>query len=164
MPTSATKNKYCFDSSVFMTGWRLHYPPNTFQPLWDKLAELIKDGLIIVPKEVEKEMLAGDDDVKTWFKANNDCVRAYTAEQIKVVAAIVNKYPRVSQYHKDRARHADPFVVALAKVEKAIVVTYETANGNSNNPSIVSLCKEYGVESCNMSGFFESEGLEFKIK
>jgi hypothetical protein len=155
--------KYCFDSSIFIEGWRVHYPPVSFKPLWDKFVLLMKEGRIIVPKEVEKEILAGDDDLKAWFKLNNDCVRPYTAEQIIVVSKIVNKYPKVSQYHKDRARHADPFIVALAKAEGAVVVTYEGPNGNSNNPSITTLCKEYEIECCKMSGFFEKEEIAFKL-
>lgn len=160
---TAEAQKYCFDSSVLMVGWRLHYPPSSFRPLWDKLAALIKDGRIIVPKEVEKEILAGDDDLKAWFKLNDNCVQPYTAEQIMVVSKIVNKYPKVSQYHKDRSRHADPFIVALAKAEGAVVVTYEGPNGNSANPSITTLCEEEGIECCNMSGFFEKEKIEFKL-
>jgi Domain of unknown function (DUF4411) len=163
MSAATSKNKYCFDSSIFMTGWRVHYPQVSFAPLWERMAEIMKDGRIIVPKEVEKEILAGDDDLKVWFKANNDCVRPYTADQIAIVSAIVNKYPKVSQYHKDRPRHADPFVIALAKVEKAIVVTYESPNGSRDNPSIATLCQEHGIECCNMGGFFEKEGVNFKL-
>lgn len=163
MPVKNSKNKYCFDSSVFMISWRIHYPYVPFASLWDRLVEIMKEGRIIVPKEVEKEILAGDDDLKYWFKANKYCVRPYTDDQIKIVSAIVNKYPKVSQYHKDRPRHADPFIVALAKAEKAIVVTYEAPNGSRDNPSITTLCQEYEIECCNMSGFFEREGINFKL-
>lgn len=162
MTSQETTSKYCFDTSAFVDSWRRFYNPSVFPTLWDKLSELMNDGRIIVPKEAEKEILAGNDDLKTWFKSNNTCVQPYTENQLKIVTAIVNKYPKVSQYHKPRPVHADPFVVALAKVENAIVVTWEGPNGSTTNPSIMDLCREYNVHCYNMVKFFESERWSFK--
>lgn len=161
---SKTSNKYCLDSSAFINSWRRYHNPSVFPTLWDGLAELIKEGRVIVCKEAEKEIMAGNDELKAWFKTNKACVKAYTPEQMRSVGEIVNKYPKVSQYHRVRAFHADPFVVALAKAEKAIVVTWEGPNGSNDNPQIPDLCKEQGIECCNMVELCEKEGWSFKHK
>lgn len=122
----------------------------------------MEEGRLMVPKEAEKEILNGNDELKSWFKVHNDCVRPYTEEELVIVRNIVNKYPNVSQYKSVRSVHADPFVVALAKVEDAIVVTWEGPNGSKDTPAIPDLCKEYEIEWCTMVGLFEREGWSFR--
>lgn len=155
------KKIYCFDSSAFIDSWRRYYPPVVFSSLWDQFSELIKAERLIVPKEVEKEIKTGNDELYNWFKQNKSCVQGYTNKQLEVVSEIVNKYPKVSQYHRPRPNHADPFVVALAKIEKCIVVTWEGLNNSSINPAIPDLCREYNIEFCNPIGLFEKEKWTF---
>lgn len=157
-------SKYCFDTSSFVNGWRRHYRPNTFQPLWDKIGELIAKGAIVIPEEVKKEIGAGNDDLVSWFKQYNSFITPISAEQIVIVTEIVNRYPLASQYRKPRPYHADPFVVALGKLTSSIVVTYEIRNNSSDNPSIPELCKEYSVECCSMPDFFEKEQWQFGFR
>ncbi|MDO8571902.1 MAG: DUF4411 family protein [bacterium] len=155
------KIKYCLDSSAFIDSWRRYYPPKVFPTLWEGLSELIVSGRIIVCKEAEKEIMNGNDELKTWFKLNKKCVVPYDNNQLVIVSEIVNKYPKVSQYNKPRPAHADPFVVALAKARNATVVTWEGLNGSSDNPAIPNLCREYQVSWCNMVDLCEREGWSF---
>lgn len=162
-PNLTPATKYCFDSSAFIDSWRRYHRPSILPTLWDQLLPgLIEKGRIIVPKEAEKEILAGNDELKTWFKSYKQCVQVYTPEHLKITSEIVNKYPKVSQYKKTKPLHADPFVVAVAKVENAVVVTWEGLNGSKDNPSIPELCREYTVEYHNMVELFEKEGWSFK--
>lgn len=156
------QEKYCFDTSAFVDSWRRYYPPDVFPSLWEEIADMIKSGRVFVPKEVEKELLNGNDELKDWFKKNNGCVKPYTSEQLELVRDIVGKYPKAADYNRPKPFHADPFVVALAKLEKAIVITYEGNNGDQHNPRIPFVCKSYGVECFNMIGFFQKEGLSFR--
>lgn len=162
MTNNLSPIKYCFDTCAFIDSWRRYYPPRVFPMLWEQLSDLMKNGRIMVPKEVEKEILAGNDEFKDWFRVNNICVKPYTKEQFEIASEIVNKYPKLSQYNKIKPFHADPFVVALAKVESATVVTWEGPNGDMNNPSVPNLCQEYKIGWFNMIGFFEKEGWSFK--
>lgn len=152
---------YCFDTSAFINSWHRYHTPKVFPAIWEKISELVKSGRIIVCKEVQKEINNGNDDLKTWFRSVNSCVQPYDTTQFGIVAAIVNKYPKVSHYNKPKPVHADPFVIALAKVKNATVVTWEGGGGDPLNPKIPSLCKENGVDSCNMIQFFEKEGWTF---
>jgi hypothetical protein len=163
MSVDIEKPIYCFDSSAFIDSWGRYYHYKFFPTLWDDLLNgLIESGRIIVTKEAQKELIAGADELTDWFKLRASCVVPFDPAQIAVVAEIVTKYPKVSQYHKPRPNHADPFVVALAKCKNAVVVTWEAPNGSTVNPSIPSLCNEFGVKYCDLLGVFESEGWRFK--
>jgi hypothetical protein len=164
MTEESTKPKYCFDTSAFVNGWRLHYKPKPFSSLWKHIGEMMKKGFIIVPEEVQKEIGVGTDDLVTWFKPHKSCVIPIGEDQLKIVGEIVNKYPLVSQYKKPKPFNADCFVVAVAKINNCTVVTYEKSNGNPANPKIPVLCDEYGVKHCTLAEFFEKEGMNFDIK
>lgn len=164
MTTKRTENRYCFDADALAMSWRLHYRPNSFEPLWKRIGEKIKDGSIIIPAEVGKEIGIGTDNLVSWLKQFRSYIIPVSEEQIKIVKEIVNKYPLVSQYKKPRPNHADPFVVAVGKIYGYTVVTYEAANGSKDHPKVPDLCKEYGVDCCSMADFFAREDLQFNIQ
>jgi hypothetical protein len=164
MDDSIVNAKYCFDTSAFVNGWRLHYKPVPFSALWEHIGKMMKDRTIIVPEEVQKEIGVGTDDLVIWFKQFKICVVPISQEQLNIVSKIVNKYPLVSQYKKPRPFSADAFVVAVAKLYGCTVVTYETPDGNITKPKIPILCKELQVNYCNLATFFEKEGMTFNVK
>jgi hypothetical protein len=163
MASQTLKNKYCFDSSVFIDGWRRNYPFEMFQPLWENVGEGIINGRVLVPHEVKKEILSGTDELVKWFKRYNAYIIPISIEQINIVRKIVNQYQAVSQYKKPRPNHADPFVVAVAELENCIVVTYETPNGSDQNPAIPDLCRERGIPWLSFIELFKQEGWKFNI-
>ena len=54
---------------------------------------------------------------------------------------------------------ADPFVIAKAAVNDAIVVTLETKQPNS--VKIPNICEHFGITCFNLENFMEAEGWEF---
>ena len=165
MSDERKKSKYCFDTDTLAASWRRYYRPSSFESLWDELGDMLKTGVILVPEEVKKEIGAGKDDLVSWIKKFCPQTVAIDEKQLEIVSEIVNKYPVVSQYKKPRPNHADPFVVAVAKVYGVEVVTFEKAkNGSSVNPAIPDLCHEYGVSCCSMPDFFEKESISFSLK
>lgn len=156
------KAKYCFDTDTLASSWRRYYRPVAFESMWEEIASMIDKGTILIPDEVKKEIGAGKDELVLWIKKNCKNSIPISEKQIEIVTEIVNKYPGVSHYKKPRPNHADPFVVAVAKIFGCTVVTYESGDGGPENPSIPSLCKIYGIECCSMSDFFEKEGWKFK--
>jgi len=154
---------YCFDSSVFINSWRRYYPPKIFPTLWDNIfCQLISDNRLFVPIEAIKEIGNGNDELIDWIKANCSNIVDITIKQLETVQEIVTKYPKASDYKKPKPNHADPFVVAVAKLEGYTVVTYEGFGGNADDPKIPFLCKDYGVECIGMIEFFEKEGIRFQ--
>ena len=158
------KTKYCFDTSAFINGWRRHYKPKAFITLWDHIGHMIEKGTIILAEEVPKEIGAGNDDLVSWFKKYKIHALPVTQDQIDIVTEIVNKYPSVSEYKSSKVYSADTFVVAVAKIHKCTVVTYEKPDGNPTKPRIPALCKEHSVECCDLITFFEKEGITFDLK
>lgn len=151
--------KYCFDSSAFINSWRIHYDPKVFPSIWEKFDNLIAEDRIITCKEAWREVETGDDQLAAWLKARKKFIIPYDADQIAIVQSILGKYPKVSQYNKQKPIHADPFIVALAKAKGATVVTYERPNGSSDNPAIPSLCAEQEVECIGVLEFLRKEGI-----
>jgi Domain of unknown function (DUF4411) len=132
--------------------------------MWDKIGSMLEAGKILIPDEVEKEIGSGNDPLIDWLKKHNVNKVPISQEQIEIVTEIVNKYPLVSQYKKPRPYHADPDVVAVAKINGCTVVTFEVRNGSKTHPSVPDLCKEYGVKCCTMADLFEREGWRFEVK
>jgi len=56
---------------------------------------------------------------------------------------------------------ADPFVIALAKVEDLIVVTGERATNNLAKPKIPDVCNDMGIECINILDLMRREGWQF---
>jgi len=158
------KRKYCFDTNTLTDSWRTHYRPIIFKELWDQIGAKIEAGLILIPKEVRKEIGAGNDPLISWIKKYDSFIIPISEEQIEIATEIVNKYPLVSQYRKPRANHADPFVVAVAKIYECSVVTFEKRNGSPVHPAIPDLCQEHGINCCSIADFFNIEGWHFDIK
>lgn len=160
--TEKKQKKYCFDTCAFVDSWHRYYSPKVFSALWDNLVECIEKDEIIIPKEVYKEVMVGKDEIANWLKKSKKCIYPYSTEQFKTVTKILSKYPQVSQYHKPtRPNHADPFVVALAHETESTVVTWEVPNGSSSNPSVPTLCKEFGIKCHSMLSFLEEKGWQF---
>lgn len=157
------KAKYCFDTDTLVSSWRLHYKIDVFSELWDRIGAMVKEGVILVPEEVSNEIGKGNDGLVDWLKRYSAHIIPISAEQIEIVKEIVNKYPLASQYKKPRPYHADPFVVALGKIKRCTVVSYEKPRGNKDNPSVADLCKEYGVHCCTMPDLFQKEEWKFNI-
>jgi len=164
MSNSLKTKKYCFDSDALISSWRLHYRPTIVKELWDRIGKKITEGSILIPKEVRKEIGSGKDELVIWLKQYKTHIIPITIEQIGIVSDIVNKYPLVSRYNKPRPYHADPFVVAVARIHNCTVVTYEGLNRSPSHPKVPDLCKEYDVNYCSMSDFFEKEGWKFNFK
>lgn len=161
---SEKEPKYCFDTDTLASSWRRHYRPESFGTLWEKLGMMMKEGVILIPEEVKKEIGAGKDPLVAWLKDNCPNYVPIDEAQLSIAGDIVNKYPGVSHYKKPRPNHADPFIVAIGKIYAVSVVTFETGGGSPINPSIPTLCKEYGVSCYSMADFFEKEKLSFSLK
>ena len=112
-----------FDTSAFINGWRVHYPPQTFPSVWTLIATAIADSRIVVPYTVYEELGNQDDDVWAWAKTHARSYVEPSEEVQRLVGAIQALLPNPGV--RDIA---DPFVIAEAKVRGFTVVTYEGTN------------------------------------
>jgi len=77
-----------------------------------------------------------------------------------VVSALLGAYPKITKELKGRNR-ADPFVIAVAQIKGATVVTGEGQNGSENRPKIPWVCAQLGIACISFTQLIQEEGWRF---
>ncbi len=150
---------HCIDTSAIIDIKRRQYPPDVFSSLSDNLDKLIMGGGLIAPKEVLKELGNIDDEILKWAKSHKKLFKDCDPTQLQFVQEIMNKFPALVEINKTTPA-ADPFIIALARMEGASVITSER-NGGAGRPRIPDVCLHYGVECISVLDFFRAQGWKF---
>lgn len=156
--------KYSIDASSILDAWVRFYPIDTFPSFWSKFKGLVKDGSGIATKLIENEIKKKEDGCYNWFKEND--LGGFFIEldiEIQKVVSDILRNPNYQRLIEDRKGTfgADPFVIALAKVENLIVVTGERATNNIKKPKIPDVCREMGIKCFNILDLMRKEGWKF---
>lgn len=165
---SQTINKYCLDSNVLIQAWQKYYSPNYCQSYWDVLNDLGNQGIIFIPEMVYEEITRTDDDLSEWLKSSMIEVKTIDAEVTKCLKNIYSadsNHKHMVDSKKGRSL-ADPWVIAHAMKEQAIVVTKEekiTAI-NSNKIKIPNVCDKMSVRWINDFKFIIELNIQFTCK
>jgi len=144
------------------------YPRRTFPGVWQKLEDLCKNGRLIAPFEVLKEIEEGDDELNVWAKRFRNIFIKPDKRQTEIVRDILSKHPYLAKSQKI-GPNADPWIIALViqKNEEEqqklfqnvyIVVTEESKIKAQKIPSV---CRNYGIDCINILKLFEKEGWKF---
>lgn len=151
--------KYVFDSNIFINLQRRH-PIDIFPSVWDKINELMSEGIIISSQEVYEEIMIGEDDLKEWVKSRKKYFFP-SSEAIQQEVRIILLSHRGLVEGGNKKNSADPFVIALAKLYECKVVTEEVPTKQENAPKIPDVCDAYQIECVNFVGFAREEKLAF---
>lgn len=136
--------RYCLDTSTLIESWNRRYPKDVFPTFWQRMEEAIGDGLLFAPEIVMYELQAKDDALHEWTKnVDTDFFLPLSEEVQKEHKRIINTYPKLIDSTKNRSM-ADPWVIALAKVEGCPVVTEEQMGGETK-PRIPNVCTNEGI-------------------
>ena len=154
--------KYCFDTSAFIQPWRNRFPPDLFSPLWKKIESLIIGGDIISSRVVLDDLKRMDDDVFGWAKTQKKLFIEIDEAIQREVREILATYPRLVEQGGKRSS-SDPFVVALAKLNDACVVTYELPHLNSNKTNIPFVCHQYSIDCKDLLDVMRDYGWRFDL-
>ena len=76
------------------------------------------------------------------------------------VQRILSAHPRLVMQMKNRNR-ADPFVVAVASLRGATVVTGEGSDGTADRPKIPFVCSQLGIPCIRLLDVIRAEGWSF---
>lgn len=152
--------RYSIDTSAILDGWRRYYPPDVFPGIWDRLDELINDGALRATEEVLIELERKDDEVFAWAHAREHLFIAIDDRIQDVVSDILNTHEKLLDTRSGRSA-GDPFVIALAEIESAVVVTGERATNSVDRPNIPDVCAARGVRSISLLQLLRSEGWSF---
>jgi len=153
--------KYSIDTSAILDGWVRYYPPDVFPPVWEKLDELLENGTLIATEEVLYELEKKDDDVFKWAK-DREHMFVPIDEDIQIaLQSILPEHKKLIDQRKNRSG-ADPWIIALALVERCAVLTGEKLTNSQKRPHIPDVCKAMGVRWVNLIQLFRDQGWVFR--
>lgn len=147
---------YVLDSNTFIEAKNRYYGFDIVPSFWNKLLE-ISPGNILTIKPIESEIMAGHDELSTWFESNYT-INTYPIDAIEVqqVFADISMYVTQNAQYKDSEKvrflsKADPWLIAYASVRRGVVVTHETLAGPSTTKvKIPDICEHFDVSYVNV--------------
>ena len=147
--------KYAIDACALINAAK-HYSlkKSTFNPLWDTIEEMIVDGTLISTIEVREELK--DDDLVAWSKRYDQLFLPLTEDVQKQATVVLRDFPTLIKMKSTGNSNADPFLIATATLESAIVVSDERLGDESTGDyHIPNVCRRYGIECISLSDFLE---------
>lgn len=144
---------FCLDTNVLIQAWQKYYAPQFCPDYWEILNQLGKKGSIFIPQAVYDEIEKTDDDLLKWLKYSSIPVKKVDGVVTNCLQGIYSKNEK-HKYLVDNTKQrslADPWVIAHAIKEKAIVVTKEekVTALNSNRIKIPNVCDNMGIRWIN---------------
>ena len=147
---------YCMDTSSLIAAWQERYPIENFPSFWTRVEELIEAGRLVSPVEVRHELSKRSDELHAWLKARPGMFRELE-EPIQIEAAhILGQFPRLVGERKLRTS-ADPFVIAMARVEGFQIVTDEKPTGSMSRPNIPDVCTALSMTTMDVLQLIKAE-------
>jgi hypothetical protein len=150
-------NVYVFDTSVWIDLFR-GYPPDLFPGLWARIDAAIASGQLVSPHEVLVELDNGNDAIAPILKAKAGLFAPLDTALQAEVTSVLARCPTLVDAGATRDK-ADPYVVALAVLRSATVVTGEKpAKPNAARMKIPDACAASGVTALDLFAFLRAEG------
>lgn len=143
-----------------LDGWTRDYPADVFPSLWEKLAELVTEGVLKCSEEVYVELKKKDDGIYDWLKARKEVLVAIDEDIQGKVSDLLAAHPRLVDTHRNRSQ-ADPFVIATAEVLDAVVVTGEKPRGKLDTPKIPDVCEARKIRCITFLEMLRELGWKF---
>jgi predicted nucleic acid-binding protein len=156
--------KYCLDTNVLIQAWTWYYAPDICADYWQCLEAIIERGDIFIAEEVFREIEKEDDSLCLWVRKNKDIFVHLINENVEICLNKVYENPihhRLADTVKGRSL-ADPWVIAHAMAEGAIVVTKENKELQSRKKvKIPDVCDNLNIEWINDFEFIRRMGIKF---
>lgn len=171
---------YVIDSAPLIYLYREKCPPDIFPSLWgnEYLSGLIKQGILVAPREVfneldsyeDKKSESGKDKLWEWARINksmfvdpDDDQNNYIPLVREIANAIIPGFGLKLVDESKETPEADPFVIALAKLRGWVVINKERYINPDpkGRPNIPNVCAHYGVECIELNEFFRKQGWKF---
>lgn len=165
--------KYVIDSSSLMdifgdTPW---ISKEVNPGLWQTIEAMIKTGEIIshaeVLAEIKKDGVKGEE-LFAWANTNHEVFRIHDiVQEGLVIRGMTQKY-KAFVNNKINSVHADPWIIAQAKVQGLTLITEElfSSSPNPEKIKIPNVCKDpdFNVPCINLWGLTMEQGWKFGVK
>jgi len=156
--------RYVFDTNTLSSIFKFYYFDN-FPSFWNKFDPMVNSKKIVSVREVRRELKERNlwDSIKTWANQYSGFFADPTNNELEFITQIYNVkhfQQNISQRNLYKGKPvADPFIVAKAKIDNAIVVTEEEFRENA--VKIPNICKHFEIECVDLEGFLIKENWRF---
>ena len=158
---------YLLDANVFIQAKNLHYGFDFCPAFWDWLEKQNAAGKVFSIEKVEDELIAGNDDLATWAKAQG------TAFFLRPDTAVLPFFGQVSAWVKAQQydpaaiytfeQVADYYLIAQALAQNAMVVTHEVPANTRKKIKIPNVCIGLNVKHMTPFEMLRREGAKFVL-
>ena len=159
---------YCIDANVLIQAWQSYYSPKVCPSYWDVLNELGKRGVIFIPEVVYEEIEKGEDDLYEWLKKSDIPIKKIDGTVTNCLKDIYATNPNHKYLVSSNGIHskADPWVIAHAIKENAIVVTKEKKDyiKKQTKIKIPHVCENMNVKWIDDFEFIQYLNLKFSCE
>ncbi|MDR3223212.1 MAG: DUF4411 family protein [Methanobrevibacter sp.] len=150
--------KYLVDTSTILLGSKYEtYERKYFPKYWNNFDILIHEGEIVSTKAVYNELIAKDDDFKSWANENKNIFHTPGPEVLICGNKLSQKFPNWYQTGMIKQNWADPELIAFAKIHDLVLVTQEKWNNGTKtkkeNYKIPTICEKIGAK-CHIGDKF----------
>jgi predicted nucleic acid-binding protein len=158
---------YCLDSNVFIESKNGPYGFDIVPGFWEWIDRMVQNGQVYSTVTVYDELTEGNDELAEWAKARRysglfvDHDNRVQSTFQAIANHVATNYER---HHSDTFLDgADPWVIAQAHVDNAIVVTREAAvNTYSKKVMIPNVCNVFDVECIDTFAMLRNTGASFR--
>jgi hypothetical protein len=152
---------YVVDTSALMDWHDRYYPPDVFPTLVGFFDGLIDQGRLMSVEIVYDEVLKiASTGLQSWAKARR-AIFDPTKNHLTEALAIEGAYPALKDPNA-QFDEADAYVIALAQLQDAVVVTAETPAAHKRKPKrsmyIPDVCAALGMTCISNLGMMRREG------
>ena len=152
--------RYSVDTSALIEGWFRKFPIDIIPGFWERLDELIQTGDLRATEEVLIELEKKHDEVFEWAKQRPELFVPIDMRIQEVVREILSDHKTLIDSRKNRPS-ADPFVIALARINGCKVLTEEMRSGSNKRPHIPDVCDAYNINCMNLVDLTRHHGWQF---
>ncbi|MGF1586471.1 MAG: DUF4411 family protein [Bacteroidales bacterium] len=165
---NSSEKKFCLDANVLIQAWQKYYAPSICPSYWDILDYFGKADKLFIPELVYEEIATTEDDLSNWLKSSNIPIRKIDEGVTRCLQDIYSANPN-HKFLVDNTKQrsiADPWVIAHAIKEGAVVVTKEVKVTalNSKKIKIPNVCDNMKVNWINDFQLVNELGLVFKCE
>lgn len=151
--------KYLIDSSsIFAQRPTDALPRLVHRSLWEKIDQSVREEIIATCSEIEEEV-EKDDIVGNWLSSHKCIILPIDDEVQRNVRKIVTEHPKMISFSGGQGSSSgDAFLIATAMKYHLTIITEENKDKQNKIPSI---CRDYGVNTMNITELCIAERWEF---
>ena len=151
--------RYSFDTSAWIGAWYRRLPHDVVPSFWRNVEGLIAREEVGSIDEVQRELEHKSDPLLAWAKNQSGLMHPITPDVWTRARQIVRAHAALTPTTGRNV--ADPYVIALAQLHGATVVTEEEPAKKASAVKIPDVCKALGVNWLSVYDFVRAEGWSF---